>query len=195
MLGGFSVLSDIPQAALGNIRPAAVPSHGSDDNPTSGTLSRVFWKERGCLKTLETTCMHVIFWSISHVSDPPNFSMGSFFWKLSKQIGYNLHSFDSSLMTPWHKWHFLQELVKDSVRDLWGVVDSLVGLWPLADLQTPQRVYVQQYRPSFHSLFIRGIPRSTISSKPEVEFQIESKNQIKAFLIVDLLKTCSAIWT
>lgn len=139
MLGGFSVLSDIPQAALGNIRPAAVPSHGSDDNPTLGTLSRVFWKERGCLKTLETTCVHVIFWSISHMSDLPNFSMGSFFWKLSKQIGYNLHSFDSSLMTPWHKWHFLQELVKDSVRDLWGVVDSLVGLWPLADPCKPHR--------------------------------------------------------
>lgn len=181
MLGGFSVLSDVPQAALGNIRPAAVPSHGSDDNPTLGTLSCVFWKEWRCLKNLETTRVLVTLWSISAVLYLHNVSIGSIQEKKKKRLKKCLKSSasgftpDSSLLTPWHKCHFLQGLVKDSVRDLWDFAYYFVGPWPLV---TPanhtESVCVQRYRISLHLLFIRISQRSTISSKPEVWFQAES---------------------
>lgn len=138
MLGGFSVLSDIPQAALGNIRPAAVPSHGSDDNPTLGTLSRVFWKERGCLKTLETTCVHVIFWSISHVSDPPNFSMGSFFFENCQN---KLVAISTPLLP--HLWHpdtngtFSRSLLKTQWETYGALWTPLLAYDPLLTPANP----------------------------------------------------------
>lgn len=125
------------------------------------------------------------------------FPLGQFKKKKKKSLKKCLKSsasgftLDSSLLTPWHRCHFLQGLVKDSVRDLWDFAYYFVGPWPLV---TPanhtESVCVQRYRVSLHLLFIRISQRSTISSKPEVWFQTESSNPMKAFLIIHLLKTC-----
>lgn len=182
MLGGFSVLSDIPQAALGNIRPAAVPSHGSDDNPTSGTLSRVFWKERGCLKTLETTCVHVIFWSISHVSELFH-GVILFFWKLSEKVDTI-----SNPLIP-HLWHpdtngtFSQSLLKtqwDTYGAFWTPLLAYDPLLTPANLTESVCTAMQPL-----------IPLSVHWTYFKVNKQ-KQKNQIKAFITEDLLKPRSS---
>lgn len=152
MLGGFSVLSDVPQAALGNIRPAAVPSHGSDDNLTLGTLSCVFWKEWGCLKNLETKYVLRIFKHFAgYIS--LTFPLGQ-----RKKKKKSSATFSRSLLkTRWETYRTLQT--------------ALLASDPLG---SPQRVCVQENRLSFYWLLIRMTPRSTISFKPRQLFVLHT---------------------